>query len=186
MRRLATTILCLQASLAFAGEGMLGTKESAASAFQPTQASGGSFIQMIVALLIVLGIMKFALPKLLSAKVLAKFGGKLTTGLDSSIKIEESATFPGGSLHVVTVRDRVLLLGSTANTINTLADLGQVQRADPGPAFMDFLDHAATNQAETPVMAIVDTTPVQEPVVAETELQPDVQAALKRLQQLMR
>jgi flagellar biogenesis protein FliO len=188
MRSFAAFALVFSSSLAFAGEGILGTKGETASTFQATQSSGGSFLQMIFALLIVLGIMKFALPKILSAKVFAKLGGKLTTRVDSSIKIEESATFPGGALHLVTVRGRVLLLGSTATAINTLADLGNGNTPDPGPAFMDYLTNAST-EAESLVAPAQDDEPraVVETISAPQEqTHPEVHAALDRLQKLMR
>jgi flagellar biogenesis protein FliO len=191
MRIITALVLGLFSSLALAGEGMLGTKGDTTSTYQPTSGSGGSFFQMIFALLIVLGVMRFLLPKLFSAKVLAKFGGKLTTGLNSSIKIEESATFPGGALHLVTVKGRMLLVGSTATTINTLADLGNEQKNDPGPTFLEFLDVADRREdlsfgtpSEVPTTAASNTAVVQ----AETTSQADgpARAALERLQQLMR
>lgn len=172
MRFSAILTSALFANVAFAGEGMLGTKGSGATAFQPTQQSGGGFLQMIVAVIIVVVAMKFLLPKILSPKMLAKLGGKLHTDLNSAIKIEESANFPGGTLHLVTVKGRVLLLGTTPTSISTLADLGSESKPDPGTTFMEMLDTAVIEAPEPEFAVIAEKS--------EAEL------ALERLQRLMK
>lgn len=96
-------------------------------------------IQMVAALLIVGGLLKWALPK-----AMAKFGKRLTTPIGSTIRIEESASFGGGQLQIVSVRDRTLLLCVTAQGVSCLTDLTQaVPDNSPVPeAFIDILDRA--------------------------------------------
>ena len=179
--------LALSSSFAFGEDGILGTKGDASSALQGPTSTGGSLLQMIIAVLVVFGLMKFMLPK-----VMAKFGGKLNTGVGSAIKIEESASFQGGTLYLVSVKDRSLLLGVAGTSITTLADLGNANKPDPGPTFMDILDNADEKKAfnTTPIVEvpIVEAETIDYAVI-ETESQPrDPQAmeALQRLQKLMR
>jgi flagellar biogenesis protein FliO len=132
----------LGSSVAFAADGVLGTKSDTVSPLQGPSASGGSLLQMVIAVLVVFGLMKYFLPKMM-----AKFGGKLNPGIGSSIKIEESASFQGGTLYLVTVKDRSLLLGVSGTNLSTLADLGTVSKPDPGPTFMEILDVADESKA---------------------------------------
>jgi flagellar biogenesis protein FliO len=175
-RFLTSVSLATMASLSLAGEGdsskeltgILGTKASSTQAFTPTTSSGGGLLQMVFAVLIVFVLMKWLLPKLIS-----KYGTKISTGLNSSIKLEESASFPGGTLQVVTVRDRVLLLGVSGSNISTLADLGSITKNDPGPTFSEYLE-------VSPGEAPIDQTMIQMRPTPE-----EAQAALDRLQKLM-
>lgn len=175
-RLFATGLLASIATLALADDGLLGTKADSVSAFQGSTGAGGSLLQMVIAVIVVFALMKFLLPKMMS-----KFGGKLSTKVGSNIKIEESASFPGGTLYVVNVKDKSLLLGVTGTSISTLADLGPISKPDPGPTFMEFLD--ATDGAK----AVVTELPTVE---AENDLieveDGDAKAALERLQKLMR
>jgi flagellar biogenesis protein FliO len=109
---------------------------------------------MVVAVVIVFALIKWALPKLLS-----KISGRLTTGLNSQIRLEESASFPGGTLQVVTVRGRVLLLGLGGGNICTLADLGPAIVNDPGPTFSEYLEQVPDDK---PVVKAVVNTPTEE------------------------
>ena len=178
MNRLSTLItFSLVASSAWADDGLLGTKGDTASALQGPNSSGGSLLQMIIAVLVVFGLMKFFLPKMV-----AKFGGKLSTGIGSSIKIEESASFQGGTLYLVSVKDRSLLLGVAGTSITTLADLGSTNKPDPGPTFMEILDVADETKA-------VNIEPIEEltaPEFAVIETGSQAKDALQRLQKLMR
>lgn len=141
MRKAFVTGLILSAvSLAFAQAGLLGTKPSVVTkSVQQTQSStfgGGQVLQMIVALVIVAAILKWVLPK-----IITKFSGKTSGNLSSSIKIEETAQLAGGTLHVVTVRDRTLLLSVSPQGVSCLSDLTKSESAAPEPlAFFDFLD----------------------------------------------
>lgn len=167
-------------------KGAFGTKSAGGAGTTAAMSSGGpsifSIIQMIIAVAIVVGLMKFVLPKIVS-----KMGGKLTTNLNGGIRIEESATFPGGNLYVVTVSDRKLLLGATAQSISTLADLGPVVKPNPGPAFLDFLDSADSSKV-TPATEVIPTRAVvamEAPVQAAEEKDSDPREALERLARLM-
>ena len=170
--------LALSSSFAFGEDGILGTKGDASSALQGPTSSGGSLLQMIIAVLVVFGLMKFMLPK-----VMAKFGGKLNTGVGSSIKIEESASFQGGTLYLVSVKDRSLLLGVAGTSITMLADLGNTNKPDPGPAFMDILDRADETKAFN-TQPIVEAETIEYAVVETRD--PQAMEALQRLQKLMR
>jgi flagellar biogenesis protein FliO len=149
-RLFATSFAALSAGSAFAApDGLLGTKGDSVSALQgPSGAGGGSLLQMIIAVVVVFALMKFLLPKLM-----AKFGGKLATNIGSSIRIEESASFAGGTLYLVNVKDKTLLLGVNGSTISTLADLGPVNKPDPGPTFMEYLDNTDGARAVVTVLA---------------------------------
>lgn len=179
MNRIFTlSLLSLCSSFAIAEDGLLGTKSDSASALQGPASSGGSLLQMIIAVLVVFGLMKYFMPKLI-----AKFGGKLNTGIGSSIKIEESASFQGGTLYLVSVKDRSLLLGVAGTSITTLADLGNVNKPDPGPTFMEYLDVVDDSKAVN-TMPIVE---IEEPLThAVIESGSQAKDALERLQKLMR
>ena len=178
MNRLLVLIsLGLASSFALAGDGLLGTKGDGASALQGPTSSGGSLLQMIIAVLVVFGLMKYFLPKMV-----AKFGGKLNTGIGSSIKIEETASFQGGTLYLVSVKDRSLLLGVAGASITTLADLGVANKPNPGPTFMEYLDVADDTKA-------INTEPIEmieTPEFAVVETGSEAKDALQRLQKLMR
>lgn len=165
----------LVAAYSAAQEGMLGTKAESATQFTPSTSSGGGLLQMVVAVIVVMVLMKLFLPKMM-----AKYGSKLSTGLNSAIKVEESASFAGGSIHLVTVRGRTLLLGSTPNSISTLADLGEAPKNDPGPTFMEFVEAAPEREFPTPPS--IDQMRAAITVAEEDE----AKAALQRLNNLMR
>ena len=176
-RLLALISLVLASSFALAADGLLGTKGDGTSALQGPTSSGGNLLQMIIAVLVVFGLMKFFLPKMV-----AKFGGRLNTNVGSAIKIEESASFQGGMLYLVSVKDRSLLLGVAGTSITTLADLGSINKPDLGPTFMEMLDVADETKA-------VNTEPietVEAPEFAVVETGSQAQDALQRLQKLMR
>lgn len=180
MNRILPLGLTFLAANAFSQSGMLGTKSDSTPALQASQSSGGGWIQMIIALVLVLGIMRFLLPKLISSKVMTKIGGKLTSGVGSEIKIEETASFPGGNLHLVTVKGRSLLLGTTPTSITTLADLGMKQVNNPGDAFMDILDRAVVQPTFEP--EATTTEMIEEEITnPPTESASDALARLSRL-----
>ena len=163
-------------AVAVADDGLLGTKGDSNSALQGPSSSGGSLLQMVIAVLVVFGLMKYFLPKMV-----AKFGGKLNTSIGSAIKIEESASFQGGMLYLVSVKDRSLLLGVSGTSITTLADLGNSNKPDPGPTFMEYLDVADESKA-------INTTPIEaEQPISYAVINSDSSAkeALERLQKLM-
>lgn len=112
-------VLLLLASFltAHAGADPLGTRPSPAS-FDASPVGAGPVIQLILALMLVGAGIKFALPA-----ILKRFGGRISAPVGGSIRIEESAVFPGGRLYVVEARGRTLLLGTTAHNVACLADL---------------------------------------------------------------
>jgi len=74
---------------------------------------------------------------------------KLNTTLGSSIKIEESATFPGGTLYVVEARGKTLLIGQGAAGLSCLANL--TEEKPQTPAFFELVDAAAAKPASAVV-----------------------------------
>lgn len=102
---------------AVAGADPLGTRASPAT-FDSSPVGAGPVVQLLLALLIVGAGLKFALPA-----IVKRFGGRLSTEVGGSIRIEESAAFPGGRLYVVEARGRTLLLGTTPQNVTCLADL---------------------------------------------------------------
>ena len=134
----------------------------------PTGATSGPglmpIVQLLVAMVIVVGILKVALPKLIP-NLKTKFNGSLSC----TIKIEESATFSGGQLLVVNVQGRKLLLGSTPQNLTCLADLTKTKPEEP--AFFE----------------LVDAADGQFPKVAVTEIPSKIskQEQLDRLQRLL-
>ena len=109
--------LLFTALAAVAGADPLGTRSSPA-AFDASPVGAGPVVQLLLALLIVGAGLKFALPA-----IVKRFGGRLSTEVGGSIRIEESAVFPGGRLYVVEARGRTLLLGATPQNVTCLADL---------------------------------------------------------------
>jgi len=96
---------------------------------QSTSSGGfGPLFNVLLALGIVYGILRFAMPK-----VMSRISKRLVTGTGSAIRIEESATFAGGSLYVVSARGKTLLLGVGTQGVQTLADLTE-ERPQPEPA----------------------------------------------------
>lgn len=76
---------------------------------------------------------------------------KLNTSLGSTIKIEESATMPGGTLYVVEVRGKTLLIGHGATGLSCLADLTPTASLPHEPAFFEMVDAAANGSVNAVV-----------------------------------
>lgn len=102
---------------ALAAADPLGTRPSPAS-YDASPIGAGPVVQMLLALALVGAGIKYALPALLK-----RFGGRISTESGGTIRVEESAAFPGGRLYVVEARGRTLLLGATAQNVSCLADL---------------------------------------------------------------
>ncbi len=157
MKKLAT--LALSAALPFVAlaGGPLGTKPDLQTGVQspPTQIIGTwDVIQMVLALVVVFALLKWGLPF-----VFSKFGRKITPGLDNTIRSLESAPFGGGSLQVVEVRDRTLLLSVTSSGASLVCDLTQdtakAARTEP-KAFFELLDEKQEEPTRAPTHAVVD------------------------------
>lgn len=113
----------------------LGTRPSPSS-FDSSPVGIGPVVQLLLALALVGAGIKFVLPMLMK-----RFGGRISTQTNGSIRIEESAAFAGGKLYVIEARGRTLLLGATAQNVTCLADL----------TVNDFTEALA--QAESPIPA---------------------------------
>lgn len=127
--------------LAFAGDGILGTKAGGGISTGISAGSGSPpLVQTLIAIAIVLILMKYGLPRLV------RFAG-VKSGSDG-IRIEESATVGGGSVHVITTRGRTLLVGAGSGGFTTLADLTKPITTEPL-----FMDMVATAEPYTPASA---------------------------------
>lgn len=103
-------------------------------------------LKLAMAVAVVALIMKFALPA-----VMRKMGGKLSPGVGSSIKVEESATIANGQLYVVSVRGKTLLLAAATSGVSLLSDLTESNEEIEAemkakPAFFEVLDNAAKSE----------------------------------------
>ena len=132
----ALSLVCV-GSLAFCQD--LGTKSDLVvkSPQSTSVVSGWDMVQMVVALAIVFALLKWALPKLV-----AKMNRRVVTKEGSSISVEESASFGGGSLQIVTARGRTLLLCVSQSGVSCLADLSVAAPAKEEPAFFEMVDTA--------------------------------------------
>lgn len=117
--------------------GFLGTKPGGTTDFGASASSPGpfAFLQMLLALGIVLVLLKFVAPKLLD-----RFGKRITTSTGGSLKIEETASFGGGNLYIVHAKGKTLLIGATQQSVNCLADLTEVSAAPEVPVFEELLE----------------------------------------------
>lgn len=153
----------------FAGAQTLGTKSDAAAL-----AGGGSpvgimpMVQMLIALGIVFGLLKFGLPK-----VASRLNKHLATPLNSSIRIEETANFAGGALYLVNVKQRTLLLSVGTHGVNCLADVTDPSPLPEPPTFRELVDTA-------PEWEPTEPQPVNEPTLSTDA----IKAALDRLSRL--
>jgi flagellar biogenesis protein FliO len=137
-RTVLAALTILATCTAFAGDGILGTKAS--PQIGPMQADTGGvgfmpFLQMIIALGIVLVLLKFVMPKLVT-----KLNKKIVTKVGSAIQIEESAAFAGGSLYIVKAKSKSLLLSVTTSGVTCLADLGSSNPEHDVPTFQEIIE----------------------------------------------
>jgi flagellar biogenesis protein FliO len=145
MRFLGTFLAALVGTgLAVAGEGPLGTRSDTVSTSFSNSSTGGAMplVQMGIALAIVYGLLKWALPRLAG-----KVGKKLVTNINGGIKVEESASFAGGSLYVVHARKKTLLLCVGTQGVQCLADLTEPDPMDSKQTFREMVEEA--EQGET-------------------------------------
>ncbi len=162
MRSAALTLILLAGS-AYAGDGILGTKASPTTGGVTPDSSGVGFMpfmQMILALGVVLLLLKFVMPKLVT-----KLNKKIVSKDGSSLQIEESAAFAGGSLYIVRAKGKTLLLSASNTGVSCLADLTG-SAAPELPSFQEIVEKEqsgplqpfAVVQAEIPEYAAKPTT----------------------------
>ncbi len=176
MRKSFILIAALSSAIALAGDGFLGTKAS--PTMGPVQADTGGagfmpFLQMMIALGIVLVLLKFVMPKLVT-----KLNKKLITKVGSAIQIEESAAFAGGTLYVVRAKSKTLLLSVATSGVSCLADLTPATVEPDLPTFQEIVDQ----EVEGPLQPFAV---VEAPIEIDPEDQAaDAAAALERLKRL--
>lgn len=132
MNRLLASLAALAvAAASFAGPtGIVGTR-SGGDYTDPAPGTGvgfGAFVQMLLALVIVVFILKAVLPRI-AGKLVRK-----TIAPASGIQIEESAQFAGGNLYIISARGKTLLVSATAQGVQSLAELAETAsplQADP-------------------------------------------------------
>lgn len=182
MRKIATLTTLALTALAIAEVPDLGAKQDIVlnSPERPTSLVGGwDMVQMLVALAIVFFLLKWALPK-----VVARMHKKGISSSDGSISVEESATFGGGNLQIVSARGKTLLLCVSQSGVTCLADLTKIEVPQmtetkiEEPAFFELVDQASEKDEET-LRAVVE---IEEPVTAVD--QDETQAVLARLERL--
>jgi hypothetical protein len=138
MKRCFAFLSLLATTAVVSAQTELGTKADPIGKTSAYQGGGNGLwplLQMGLVLAVVLFVLKMAAPKLLS-----KLNKKLVTNLNGGLKIEESATFAGGTLYVVQARQKTLLLSAGANGVQCLADLTQEPIAPEQPLFMEMVD----------------------------------------------
>lgn len=161
------------AAWAEAGDGYLGTKADPATMGRSGSAGMGvmPLLQMAVAVAVVFLLLKFVVPK-----AVTKFGKGLKTISGAGIKIEEAAQFAGGSLNVVSVRGRTLLLSVGVQGVSCLADLTEPKAAAEPATFQEMVDIASARRSVAPSSVAVIEAPADDADMAPDE----IQAALNR------
>lgn len=102
--------------------GALGTREGSPVSIATPASAGTNWLQVTLALVVVAVGLRYGLPKLL------RWAGKTGDGalLDGQVRVIETRAVPNGSLMLVKVRDRLLLIGSSPQGMQLLADLTPV------------------------------------------------------------
>ncbi len=131
--------LCLTVGAVAQQSGYLGTKVSGSTATNGASGAPGvtSFVQMVVALGIVLVLLKTVVPKLAG-----KLNKRLVTNATSSLTIEETANFAAGNLYIVRARHKTLLLCASSTGVTCLSDLTEGQTAPEVPTFQEIVEAA--------------------------------------------
>ncbi len=153
MRAPASLIgLCLTVGAFAQGSGVLGTKASASPVVSGNAGMGVMpLVQMGIALAVVLGLLKFVVPKMMG-----KMNKKLVTSATSALHIEESANFAGGTLYIVRAKTKTLLLSVSTQGVTCLTDLTESAKEPEKTAFEAIIDevpgdklpdHAVVEQA---------------------------------------
>jgi flagellar biogenesis protein FliO len=157
VKRLASIFWIFVPSVCFAGDGLLGTKLGGEGGFVPTQSSpvgagpvsGQAVVQLVIALGVVLLLVRYVLPKALN-----KVNRRLNTSVSGGIHVEESASFAGGNLYVVTARNKTLLLSVTGTAVTFLSDLTETQPTQiEAKTFQEMLEDSSGEEPEVPEAA---------------------------------
>lgn len=127
-------------------------------------------VQMLIALGLVYVMLRYLLPKFFG-----KMNRKMSAATGSSLRIEESANFAGGSLYVVHAREKTLLLSVSTSGVTCLADLTQPEKPQP-PTFKEMVEQ----ELKLPEYVAGPTIPSP----AQPSLDPEAESALRRLSQL--
>jgi flagellar biogenesis protein FliO len=176
MRKLLILLGAATGPLAMGGEGFLGTKASPVAGPMTADTGGAGFmpfLQMMIALVIVLALLKFVMPKMVT-----KLNKKLVTKLGSGIRIEESAAFAGGTLYIVQAKSKTLLLSVTSSGVACLSDLTEAQPQPDLPTFQEIVNKEMAGPLQP--LAVVDATAIED----ATRAREDAHAALERLRRL--
>lgn len=178
LRLLSTLSLStLWTAAAFAQGGFLGTKDDVVKTGAANPSTGSAGLMPLVQMAVVAGIAMLVL-KVVIPKLTARFNRRISTTVGAGIRIEESATFAGGSLYVVSARNRTLLLSASGQGVSCLADLTDPAPKAEQPLFVDFLNEA-TRKSDAPARAVAQiSTPDSAPDAGTVE------AALRRVREL--
>lgn len=139
--------------------------------------------QLVVAVGIVLVLLKFGLPWIVKV-----FGAKNGATSGDQINVKGTVAFGAGTLGIVEVHGKSLLVSATQTSINLVCDLGSPTAEQPAasqePAFFEVLDQAANQTVARPVQnqAVVAAYGASEDTTQASR--DDLQARLARLARL--
>jgi flagellar biogenesis protein FliO len=170
VKRLALAAILMPAA-AFAGDGMLGTRTDVAPTSSGSPVGVMPMIQMLVALAIVAGLVKYVLPRVLNR--VAK------PASEGDIAVEATTALGAGTLHIVRARGRTLLIGATPAGMSCLADLTETEAPLAAPTTTPTTTSKPVSFEEMLAAATVAT-----PEPAPGRPVDDVALALERLRAL--
>ncbi len=161
--------------------GALGTRTGSPANLATPSGSSTGWWQVTLALVVVAVALRYGLPKLL------RWAGKTGDGspLDGQVRVIETRAVPNGSLMLVKARDRLLLIGSSPQGMQLLADLTPANEQSSLSGMGEHLYNAHTNPGKVPSFAHIlrQAQPMSPPV----ELQESVVERLQlRLQETQR
>lgn len=128
------------------------TKKDVATGVSSSGDGGASLmplLQMALAVTVVVFLLKSFMPK-----IVGKLNKSLSTKTGSAIKIEESATFAGGTLYIVNAKSKSLLISVNGTGVSCLADLTEANPQPSAPAFFEILEEK-TAEPKKPVAQAV-------------------------------
>ena len=152
----------------------------------PASFSTSSSIMPLVQLAVVVGVIAFAL-KLLLPRMLPMINKKLNPSLGSRIKIEESASFAGGTLYIVSVGEQSALLSVSTQGVQKVMSLEHASE----PSERAFFEHVDAKSAKPIARAAVvlredaDAILDAKPTSAPTMTPDQAAVALDRLKRLV-